>query len=754
MHPPRTPTVALVGNPNTGKTTLFNALAGMNQRVGNYPGVTVETKKGKLRVGDLALDLIDLPGTYSLAPRSPDEMVAVDVILGNNPSEPRPDVVVTIVDASNLERNLYLMTQVLELGVPVVIALNMVDVAENQGLKLDIEKLSQQLGVPIVPLQANKGKGLDQLKAAITKILSDPNRAKGPQFPEAFESEVAHLQTRLGDSTPTYLVRRLLLDVGGHTEKRLVEKHGAPLTDDVKAARDRLVHAGFTLAGIEARLRYGWIRERTAGCIERPLKRPVTWTDHIDKVLTHRFWGTLIFLAIMFCVFNAIFLIADPAKQALDVGKNFLVDLVNDSLAPGSFRSLVVDGILGGVGAVVVFIPQILILFALIAILEDCGYMARAAFLMDRLMARAGLNGKSFIPLLSSFACAVPGILSARVIENPRDRLATILVAPLMSCSARLPVYSLLIAAFLPMREYGWFVPGLTFFGLYLLGIVLAPLVALLLKSTLLRGETPVFVMEMPLYKWPALGTIVRRSLDAGWMFLKRAGTLILATMILVWAALYFPTGSFPEQIAELEEPLEAPRKQLAKLEAERDALRDAEPKDEEALDAKEKEIETLEEQIAPEEKKINDLRSQWKEKSYLGQAGKAIEPIVKPLGWDWRIGMAALASFPAREVLVGTLGIIFGEGEGDVGEEKYRDALGNSLRSAEWANQPARKVFTIPVALSVMVFVALCCQCVSTLAVIKRESNSWRWPIFTFVYMTALAYVGAFLTYQIGSLF
>lgn len=741
----RTPTIALVGNPNTGKTTLFNALAGMNQRVGNYPGVTVETKKGKLRLGpssplptggdglgvrgEQLVDIIDLPGTYSLAPRSPDEMLAVDVILGNNAAEAKPDLVVTIVDASNLERNLYLTTQVLELGVPVIIALNMIDIAERQGVKIDVDKLSQQLCVPIVPIQANQGRGLDQLKMMIARVLACPCCPKGPRFPDDFEAEIARLKAAATEEEPAFLLRRLLLDAGGHAEKRLTAKHGQPLAEELSAARQRLAQAGLTLAGIEARVRYPWIRQRTAGCIERPAKRPVTWTDRIDKILTHRIWGTLIFFAVMFLVFESIFLIAEPAKQVIDLAVKWLAEQVGDALDAGPLRSLLVDGIITGVGAVVVFLPQIMILFAVIAVLEDCGYMARAAFLMDRLMAPAGLNGKSFIPLLSSMACAVPGILSARVIENPRDRLATILVAPLMSCAARLTVYTLLVGAFFPGR----FLPGLVLFGLYMIGIILAPVMALLLKRTILRGETPAFVMEMPLYKMPAPKLILRRSLDAGWMFLKRAGTFILASMVLVWALLYFPSGDFEKQIAQLEEQIEDLRDKVdggGQLDAEEQTR-----------------LDNVEEEI-------NRTRTEWKKQSVLGRIGQAIEPAVEPLGWDWRIGMAALASFPAREVMVGTLGIIFGQGEGDAGDDAFRIALQNRLRDEPRLDNPERKVFTIPVALSVMVFFALCCQCASTLAVIKRETNSWRWPIFTFAYMTALAYVGALLTYQIGRLF
>ena len=407
---------------------------------------------------------------------------------------------------------------------------------------------------------------------------------------------------------------------------------------------------------------------------------------------------------------------------------------MNELLSVGPLRGLLVDGIINGVGAVVVFIPQIMILFAVVAVLEDCGYMARAAFLMDRLMSRAGLNGKSFIPLLSSMACAVPGIMSARVIENPRDRLATILVAPLMSCSARLPVYGLLIGAFFTGPEFGWWVPGLAYFGLYMIGIILAPLIALLLKSTMLRGETPVFVMEMPLYKMPSLRIVARRSIDSGWMFLKRAGTFILASMVLVWALLYFPRGDFESRIAVETQALDAQRQKLKGV-----------------SDATEEEIDAAKPLIVAQEKKINELRSEWRAQSVLGHVGRWIEPAVEPLGWDWRIGMAAIASFPAREVMVGALGIIFGEGEGDADDSEYRHALSDALRNARKAEHP---VFSVPVAMSVLVFFALCCQCVSTLVVIKRETNSWRWPVFTFVYMTSLAYVGALLTFQIGQRF
>jgi len=740
MPPLHRPTAALVGNPNTGKTTLFNALSGLRQRVGNYPGVTVETKKGQMCCGGQTFDVIDLPGTYSLAPRSPDEMVAVDVVLGCQKGEARPDVVVSIVDASNLDRNLYLTTQTLELGVPVVVALNMVDVAESQGIRIDADRLGRQLGVTVVPIQANKGKGLDVLRGAIAGAVIDRKTPKGPPFPEAFEREVEALHEVVGRDTPDFLVRRLLLDVGGYTEKRMVDRLGPDVAERVRSGRARLASAGCPAPAVEARTRYSWIRQATAGCVQRPDKRVVTWTDRIDKVLTHKVWGTLVFLVVMFVVFESIFTVADPLMKGIDHGKDWLTDGLRGLMPAGPLTGLLLDGVLGGVGTVLVFIPQILILFGFIAVLEDCGYMARAAFLMDKLMSRCGLSGKSFIPMLSSVACAIPGIMAARVIENRRDRLTTILTAPLMSCSARLPVYVLLIGAFLSPPRFPIWTPGLVMFLMYCIGLVVAPLVALALKRTLLRGETPAFVMEMPLYKVPSLRTVVRRMVDSGWAFVFRAGTLILASMVLVWALMYFPRVEPDGRLYD---------EHYAQLRKTSEEMRDG---------AGESPTREQQEAIEKTENDANTLQGEWQRQSVLGRMGQAIEPEVRPLGWDWRIGMAALASFPAREVVVGTLGVIYNEGQVDPDEVQHAEHVGDTrlaraMQQATWDGTD-RKVYTAPVALSLMVFFALCCQCASTLAVMRRETRSWGWPAFTFTYMTVLAYVGALAVYQIGSLF
>lgn len=752
--------VALVGNPNTGKTTLFNALSGLRHHVGNYAGVTVEVKKGHFHHANANVELLDLPGTYSLAPRSPDEMVAVDVLMGRQKEEPAPDVILCIVDASNLQRNLYLTTQAMEIGAPVVVALNMMDVARSERIEIDVEKLSGQLGVPVVPIQANRGVGLEALKETLLKTAEEHARTdaalseRSPfrvPFPEAFEQEVESLRVSTGPDVPEFLVRRLLIDVEGSTEHVLIQNSDGSLQEKVQIARQRLVDAECPVPAVEARSRYNWIRGITADCVQRPEIRAKSWTDRLDAILTNRFSGTLILAVVMFILFQSIFTAAGPLMDLIGDGQTFLGDSLRSVLPGGPLASLLVDGVIGGVGAVLVFLPQIFILFAFIAILEDCGYMARAAFLMDRVMAGCGLSGRSFIPLLSSVACAIPGIMATRGIEQRRDRIATILVAPLMSCSARLPVYVLLIGAFLT-TGYAWWVPGLVMFCLYALGIILAPLVAFVVKRTVLRGETPVFLMEMPPYRWPSIRLVGRRMWDSGMAFIKRAGTFIFASMIVVWAVLYFPHKdangvSYEKQLVAIEESIEEKTAELEKQQK-----LPASP--EQAATVKE-----LEADIEQQEQRAGQLQGKWKRQSYLGRVGQAIEPAVKPLGWDWRIGVAALASFPAREVLVGTLGIVYQLGEVDPGEIEESEnvsetPLGTALRQATWDDDPSRKVFTVPVALSVLVFVALCCQCASTLAVIRRETRSWRWPIITFTYMTLLAYVGALITTRVGNLF
>ncbi len=526
--PTKTLTVALIGNPNTGKSTLFSALAGVRQRVGNYPGVTVEKKLGKTEFHGREFTIVDLPGTYSLAPRSPDEMVAVDVLLGRQSDVPAIDVVLCIVDASNLERNLYLVSQVLELGLPTVLALNMVDVAETKGISLDLNRLAERLPIAVVPVQAHRGIGLAALKEAISKAAKQPARQAASPFPEAFSAEVEALAARANSNghakLPRYLVERLLLDTSGYLAESGLPGIGPELVQELPAARSRLAAAGLPVPGVEAMARYQWAAGVLEGVVTRPRERRMTISDRVDRVLTHRALGTLVFVIVMLLMFQAVFYVADVsgANWLLDQVLGRASDAVRSITPEGAFQSLLVNGVIGGVGGVLVFLPQIFTLFLFIAVLEDCGYMARAAYLMDKLMVRVGLSGKSFIPLLSSFACAVPGIMATRVIENRRDRLVTILVAPLMSCSARLPVYTLLIGAFVPnwTLGHGWlsipWLHGTVMFAMYALGVVMAIGAAWIFKKTLLAGPTPPFVMELPSYKTPSVRVVIWRMLEQG----------------------------------------------------------------------------------------------------------------------------------------------------------------------------------------------------------------------------------------------
>jgi ferrous iron transport protein B len=728
--------VALVGNPNTGKSTLFNALCGMRQRVGNYPGVTVEKKVGRCEFDGGVFHIIDLPGSYSLAPRSPDEMIAVDVLLGLRQDVDLPDAIICIVDASNLERNLYLVSQVLELNRPTVLALNMTDVAGDKGVSIDARLLSERLGIEVVEIQANRKRGLSNLREAVSRVFQKQPRPFASPFPREFQDEVTKLEATLAHHghrhLPRYLVERLLLDSSGFLVTSCGFTEESPLFNELEASRERLRASGFPVPAVEAISRYEWVGKVTEGVVSRTVRDKELFSDRLDRLLTHRVGGTLVFLILMLGMFAAVFYIGEAGAYWIEQFSGWVVGLVVANMSEGAFRSLVVDGVIAGVGGVVTFLPQIFVLFLFIAILEDCGYMARAAYLMDKLMSRVGLSGKSFIPLLSSHACAIPGIISARVIENPRDRLITILVAPLMSCSARLPVYTLLISAFIPNLRLSRFLPGLqalVMLAMYMSGIVAAIAVAYCLKRTLFKGPTPPFVMELPSYKIPGVGLVLHRMLESGWSFVRRAGTLILAVSILVWAAAYYPhdINQVPSELIQ----------QRAQLEKQLDATSAAPSTQDSAIDPQ-----LIEEQLAAVD---NQIEGELLRHSYLGRMGRVIEPAVRPLGWDWRIGCAVIASFPAREVIVATLGVIYNLGQG---QDEESLALRDTLRRATWEGT-SRPVFNIPVALSIMIFFSLCAQCVSTLVVMRRETNSWRWPVFTFVYMTGLAYVAAFVVYQ-----
>lgn len=751
-------TVALIGNPNTGKSTLFGALVGVRQRVGNYPGVTVEKKTGLMEHAGRRYELIDLPGLYSLAPRSRDEMVAVDLLLGRRRDFRPVEAVICIVDGTNLKRNFYLLSQVLELRLPTVVAVNMLDVAQKRGIQIELQRLGRQLGVPVVGIQANRRIGTPQLKAALDRAVAQGTRRPESPFPEAFDGEVTRLESLLagqaggqppagqppagqppagqppaGQPLPRYLVERLLLDADSYLEQTLFGAGDTQPRRHLQDARARLAKVDCAVPAIETVARYGWAQRVLEGVLTEPGRYRTTATDRIDRVLTHRVWGTLVFAALMLVVFQALFVWAEPLMNLINDATDAAGGWIEASMSRGALRSLLVEGVIAGVGGVLGFLPQILILFLFIGLLEDCGYMARAAYLMDKMMVRVGLSGKSFIPMLSAFACAIPGIMAARVIENERDRLTTILVAPLMTCSARLPVYTLLIAAFIPQESYlGGLINlhGLTLLGLYVLGIATAVTAALVLKKTLLRGQAPPFLMEMPSYKWPSPATVLYRVVQRGWVFVRCAGTLILAVSIVVWAALYYPHDT---------ESVEGPfRPRQQELQSRLGGLAPDDPLREDV----QQQLTDVDRQIA----------GAYQRQSLLGRMGRVVEPAVKPLGWDWRIGCAVIASFPAREIVVATMAVIYNQGEDlDVESAEGSAQMRARLQEATWDGTD-RPVFTVPVALSILVFFALCAQCAATLAVIRRETNTWRWPAFTFAYMTVLAYLGALLTYQLGT--
>jgi ferrous iron transport protein B len=805
--------VALSGNPNTGKSTLFNALTGYRQRVANYPGVTVERKTGLLRgiEGGRRIDLIDLPGAYSLSAESADEAIVLDTLTGEGALPQPPDGIVCIVDATRLRRNLFLVSQILELGRPVAVALNMVDLAAQAGFAIDSERLSRLLGVPVVPVVATQGRGVDELRRAIVEMLNGPNSVHCAEFPACVRTELDGLHdsvTRQCTDPPCLASRaellQTLLDPGGYHEERLTRLCGRAIAGELAARRGRIAEAGENIAEVEARVRYAWIEQVVAESVTRQSAKPTTRTDAVDRILTHPVAGLLVFLLLMGIIFQSIYAWAAPVMDVIDQSFSAWGAWAAGHLPAGAMQSLLANGVFAGVGAVLVFLPQILVLFLFLALLEDCGYMARAAMLMDRYMGRLGLSGKAFIPLLSSFACAVPGILATRTIEHPRERLLTILIAPLMSCSARLPVYILLIGAFVPARTLlggAVHLQAAVLLAMYLVGVIVALPVAWILRRTILRGAPQPLLIELPTFKWPSPSTALFRLYEQGRAFVVQAGTIIFAVTIVVWALGYYPRSDTiaREHQAQRDAVESEYDGQVTAIAAEYDpALRAAALGGAASLAEPIQTIHDIEEEFderavgekwepdsAPwrtarweADRRIDNavraageagslaraIYPSWRDReqalgrvnldesgaalrhSLLGRMGRWVEPVVRPLGWDWRIGTAAIASFPAREVVIATMGTIYNLG-GD--EDENSAGLRSRLREAKWPD--GRPVFNLAVALSIMVFFALCCQCGATLAAIKRETHSWRWPILTFVYMTTLAYVAAWGTYEVA---
>ncbi len=717
--------VFLAGNPNAGKTTLFNALSGARARVGNYPGVTVDRKSARVHFADsLEVELVDVPGTYSLTARSPEEQVAVDAVMGHGGEI--PDAVVILADATALSRNLYLALQIIESGVPAVIALSMMDVATRSGLKVDAAILEEEMGVPVVPIVATRGEGIEALKSAVSKVVRQGPRPRPlrSELPEAAEADLAELEAAVGSSFAgdTEATRRAyalwaLLSVGGD------ELRGIPggVRERVLAIQERAASAGRDLDLEIIGTRYALLDRVTQRALTRPLSARTSWTERIDSVLTHPLWGLLSFAFVMVLVFEALWTWSVPLMDGIDAFIGWAGDAAVAVIPPGVLQDLVVQGIVTGVGNVVIFVPQIALLFLFIGFLEDSGYLARVAFLIDRLMKGVGLHGRAFVPLLSGFACAIPAVMATRTIENRRDRLATMLALPLMSCSARLPIYVLVVGVVFvnQPRIFGVFSVGATvLFAMYALSVVATLGAATVLRRTILSGPRPPLVLELPPYRWPRPNNLLLTAWERVRAFLLDAGTIILAITIVLWAALSFPHD------ASITERFEAERVELRGSGLDDDSLKT--------------ELSALGSREAGEQLKT----------SAAGRLGVAMEPLIEPLGFDWRMGVGIIGAFAAREVFVSTLGIVYGMGEQDEESQSLRDALRASRRA------DGSPLMTPLAGVSLMVFFVLAAQCMSTIAVVRRESGSWKWPLLMFTYMSALAYAASFIVYQVGSFF
>ncbi len=688
--------VALVGNPNSGKTSLFNALTGLNQKVGNFPGVTVEKKIGKIIVDNHPIELIDLPGTYSLYPKSYDEEITFQVLCDPNSSD-RPDAIIVVADATNLKRNLLFITQIIDLGLPVILALNMIDLVAKQRIEIDIETLSSLLGIVVCPTNARNKGGLGELEKQLLKIKP----SKNPAFYLPVGLPLATLSLFDNQNTISEYQKYVLILNYEKLENISLKteiKESLADTDLVK------------IQGIETVNRFQKIAGIMRKCFKKEHNQNTnSTTKAIDAILTHSFWGYLIFLGIMFLVFQSIFSWATFPMEMIEMIFNETGKIVASVLPKGMFADLLVNGILAGLGGVIVFLPQILLLTGFISLLEETGYMSRVSFLTDKLMRKIGLNGKSIVPLLSGYACAVPAILSARTIGSWKERIITILITPLMSCSARLPVYTLLIALFIKDdKVIGIFsLQGLILMAFYLLGFVMAIMMAFIVKPFIKEQSKSYFILEMPIYRAPRWKNIFITLIEKGKNFVFETGKIIIAISIILWfLSSYGPSDNF------------------AKID---------------------KKYTSKEYVLMPEKDKANNIAKEKLEKSYAGILGKTIEPAIRPLGFDWKIGISLITSFAAREVFVGTMATIYSLGPDDFDLTKLKEKMSTDINPAT-----GRLVFTTATALSLMVFYAFAMQCMSTLAVTRRETGNWKWPFIQFSYMTILAYLGSLATYQI----
>ncbi len=695
--------IALVGNPNSGKTSLFNALTGLNQKVGNFPGVTVDKKTGHILLDDKApAELIDLPGTYSLYPRRADEWVAYKVLMGAD-ADIKPDIVLLVADASNLKRNLLFCSQIIDLKIPVVMALTMNDIAAKKDIKIDVSGLEAELGIPVVAVNPRKNKGLAELKKALS-LVGQTKSEVSKDFMDTKQLAPASVEG----------VRKLFPSLSEYAAVHyLINHENFPLTEAQQEAVEQVeIDTAFNPTKTQAEeivQRYTHIRQIMQQHVtEMGPREKKIFTDYIDNLLLHRTWGYIILVSVLFLLFQSIFWLARFPMDGIEWGFKEISFWLNQHLPQAWWSDLLINGFVAGLSGILVFVPQIMILFGLITILEDSGYMARISFLTDKLMRKVGLNGKSVMPMISGFACAVPAIMSARNIENKKERLLTILVTPLMSCSARLPVYTILISLVIDDKYYFGFLSlqGLVMMGLYLLGTVMALIVSYVMKWFIRIKEKSFFILELPIYRAPRWKNVGITMVEKARIFVTDAGKIIMLISLLLWFLSSYGPGSRTQKIEQ------------------RYAL--------------------LMQQMP--EKKDSLLKQQSTEKlenSYAGILGKTIEPVITPLGYDWKIGIALITSFAAREVFVGTMATLY-----SVEETNDNSSLRQKMHADTYSD--GRKVYTLPAAFSLMIFYVLAMQCMSTLAVVKRETRSWKWPVFQFIYMTGLAYLMSLIVYQV----
>jgi ferrous iron transport protein B len=696
--------VALVGNPNTGKSTLFNRLTGLNQKIGNFPGITVDKKTGFTKLaGGKSAEIIDLPGTYSLYPKSTDESIVFQVLADKN-NNSHPDVIVLIADASNLKRNMLLYSQVADLGIPMILALNMIDLSTKQGIEINLDKLAEKLGIQVVSISARNNIGIDKLKQAIANTNKIATQFQDVDVNFLAPAAINAIKSKLNSDNDYYALQ--VLHQHEHltffTEKEQEEIEKIEQSHHFESSK---IQAAETIA------RYKHLGTILSDVVtDKGTEEKFSFSDKLDGILTHKIWGFAIFLLILFVIFNAIFAWSSYPMDWIEIGFGYITSLGHEYLPAGMLTDLLLDGVIAGLGGIFVFIPQIAILFAFISILEDTGYMARVTFMMDKIMSKVGLNGKSVVPMIGGLACAVPSIMAARNIENWKDRMITIMVTPLVSCSARLPVYILIISLIIPSQTVlGIFnLQGLALMVMYLVGIIAAVLVAWVMKFIIKTKERSYFIMELPIYRMPRWKNVFYTMYEKSKTFVFEAGKVIIAISIILWVMASFGPGKRFESIDK---------------------------KYKSALADTTKNTDHIKTLVATEKL----------ENSYVGILGHWIEPAIRPLGYDWKIGIGLITSFAAREAFVGTMATIYSVDGGDEDTSTIRARMSASKNS-----RTGLPVYTFATGISLMLFYAFAMQCMSTVAIVYRETKGWKWPVIQLAYMTAMAYVAALVAYQL----